>query len=55
MQVKVDGEDVSSHIIRQTTSQVGIAYWVSFDGDVAYYNTFLPTAQKIVDSFRITK
>jgi hypothetical protein len=33
----------------------GRLYSVAFDGDAAYYNTFLPTAQKIVDSFRITK
>jgi hypothetical protein len=37
------------------TIKNGIVYWVSFDGDAVYYNTFLPTAQKIVDSFRITK
>jgi hypothetical protein len=37
------------------TIKNGMVYWVSFDGDAAYYNTFLPTAQKIADPFRITK
>jgi PsbP-like protein len=37
------------------TIKNGRLYSVAFDGDAAYYNTFLPTAQKINDSFRITK
>jgi hypothetical protein len=37
------------------TIKNGRLYSVAFDGDAAYYNTFLPTAQKIIDSFRITK
>lgn len=37
------------------TIKNGAVYSVSFDGDVTYYNTFLPTAQKIIHSLRITK
>jgi len=36
------------------TIKNGRLYSVEFEGDAAYYNTFLPTAQKIIDSFRIT-
>ena len=37
------------------TIKNGAVYSVSFGGDVTYYNTFLPTAQKIIHSLRITK
>jgi hypothetical protein len=37
------------------TIKNGVVYWVSFASHATYYNTFFPTAQKIIDSFKITK